>query len=153
MGQVRTRRKQRGQIFLLLAILIPVLIVFAGFAIDLGLAYITKTTLSKAVDAAALAAMRNLSQGQNTAKTIAQNEFNVAAGTGDRKSAALRQILGTGFAAPLIPARNEMIFANYIFRPRSDLVFSAEYRRLRTYEITGAPDRAGQVGLSVGFLF
>lgn len=77
MGQVRTRRKQRGQIFLLLAILIPVLIVFAGFAIDLGLAYITKTTLSKAVDAAALAAMRNLSQGQNTAKTIAQNEFNV----------------------------------------------------------------------------
>jgi hypothetical protein len=83
----------------------------------------------------------------------AQNEFNVAAGTGDRKAAALRQILGTGFAAPLIPARNEMMFANYIFRPRSDLVFSAEYRRLRTYEIRGAPDRAGQVGLSVGFLF
>jgi hypothetical protein len=83
----------------------------------------------------------------------AQNEFNVAAGTGDRKAAALRQILGTNFAAPLIPARNEMVFANYIFRPRSDLVFSAEYRRLRTYEVTGAPDRAGQVGLSVGFLF
>jgi hypothetical protein len=83
----------------------------------------------------------------------AQNEFNVAAGTGDRKAAALRQILGTGIAAPLIPARNEMMFANYIFRPRSDLVFSAEYRRLRTYEIRGAPDRAGQVGLSVGFLF
>jgi hypothetical protein len=83
----------------------------------------------------------------------AQNEFNVAAGTGGRKSAALRQILGTSFASPLIPARNEMMFANYIFRPRSDLVFSAEYRRLRTYEITGAPDRAGQVGLAVGFLF
>jgi hypothetical protein len=83
----------------------------------------------------------------------AENEFNVAAGTGGRKSAALREILGTGFSTPLIPARNEMIFANYIFRPRSDLVFSAEYRRLRTYEITGAPDRAGQVGLSVGFLF
>jgi hypothetical protein len=83
----------------------------------------------------------------------AENEFNVAAGSGGRKSAALRQIFGTGFSTPLIPARNEMIFANYIFRPRSDLVFSAEYRRLRTYEVTGAPDRAGQVGLSVGFLF
>jgi hypothetical protein len=83
----------------------------------------------------------------------AQNEFNVAAGTGGRKSAALRQILGTSFPAPLIPARNEMIFANYIFRPRSDLVFSAEYRRIRTYEVTGAPDSAGQVGLALGFLF
>lgn len=83
----------------------------------------------------------------------AQNEFNVAAGTGGRKSAALRQILGGSVAAPLIPARNDMLFANYIFRPRSDLVFSAEYRRLRTYEITRAVDRAGQVGLAVGFLF
>lgn len=83
----------------------------------------------------------------------ARNEFNVAAGTGDRKSAALRQILSMNFVPALIPARNEMIFANYIFRPRSDLLFSAEYRRIRTYEVAGAPDRAGQVGLAVGFLF
>jgi len=46
-----------------------------------------------------------------------------------------------------------MIFANYIFRPRSDLLFSAEYRRLRTYEVRGSPDTAGQLGLAVGFLF
>lgn len=83
----------------------------------------------------------------------AQHEFNVAAGTGARNSAALRQALATSFPAPLIPARNEMIFANYIFRPRSDLVFSAEYRRLRTYEVNGGPERAGQVGLALGFLF
>jgi len=86
-------------------------------------------------------------------KWDAQNEFNVAAGTGGRNSAELRQALGTSFPAPLIPARNEMMFANYIFRPRSDLVFSAEYRRIRTYEVTGTPDIAGQVGLAVGFLF
>jgi hypothetical protein len=83
----------------------------------------------------------------------AQHEFNVAAGTGGRNSAALRQALGTSFPTPLIPARNEMFFANYIFRPRSDLVFSAEYRRIRTYEVTGGPDVAGQVGLALGFLF
>jgi hypothetical protein len=86
-------------------------------------------------------------------KWNAQHEFNVAAGTGERNSAALREALGTTFPAPLIPARNEMIYGNYIFRPRSDLVFSAEYRRLRTYEITGSPNSAGQVGLAVGFLF
>lgn len=86
-------------------------------------------------------------------KLNARNEFNVAAGTGGRNSASLRQALSASFPAPLIPARNEMIFANYIFRPRSDLVFSAEYRRFRTYEANGTPDIAGQVGLAFGFLF
>jgi hypothetical protein len=82
-----------------------------------------------------------------------QHEFNVAAGTGGRNSAALRQALISNFQPQLVPARNQMMFANYIFRPRSDLLFSAEYRRLRTYEITGSPDSAGQFGLAIGFLF
>ncbi|HLZ93149.1 MAG TPA: hypothetical protein VKQ28_15680 [Candidatus Acidoferrum sp.] len=82
-----------------------------------------------------------------------RNEFNVAAGTGGRNSAGLRQALGASFPAPFLPARNEMMFANYIFRPRSDLVFSAEYRRIRTYEINGGPDIASQIGLALGFLF
>ena len=86
-------------------------------------------------------------------KWNAQHEFNVAAGTGGRNSAALRQALTSNFQSPLIPARNQMMFANYIFRPRSDLLFSAEYRRLRTYEINGSPDSAGQFGLALGFLF
>jgi hypothetical protein len=86
-------------------------------------------------------------------KVNTRNEFNVAAGTGGRNSASLRQALSASFPAPLIPARNEMMFANYIFRPRSDLVFSAEYRRIRTYEVNGTPDIASQVGLALGFLF
>lgn len=86
-------------------------------------------------------------------KLDARSEFNVAAGTGERKSADLRQAaLGNAFVTS-VPARNEMIFVNYIFRPRSDLLFSAEYRRFRTYEVNGAPDIAGQVGLALGFLF
>jgi hypothetical protein len=85
-------------------------------------------------------------------KLNARNEFNTAAGTGGRNSADLRQIL-TYSPGNLIPARNEMFFVNYIFKPRSDLVFSTEYRRFRTYEVQGAPDIAGQIGLAVGFLF
>jgi hypothetical protein len=46
-----------------------------------------------------------------------------------------------------------MIFANYIVHPRSNLLFSAEYRRLRTYPLLGAPAVAGQIGLAAGFLF
>ena len=82
-----------------------------------------------------------------------RNEFNVGAGTGGRNSSGLRQALLYNFQLPLIPARNQMIFGNYIFRPRSDLLFSAEYRRLRTYETIGSPDSAGQLGLAIGFLF
>jgi hypothetical protein len=86
-------------------------------------------------------------------KVDARNEFNVAAGTGGRNSADLRAAALSNFFLGSVPARNQMLFANYIFRPRSDLLFSAEYRRLRTYEITGAPNSAGQIGLAVGFLF
>jgi predicted porin len=46
-----------------------------------------------------------------------------------------------------------MLFANYIFKPRSDVLFSVEYRRLRTYDVTGPADAANQLGLAVGFLF
>ena len=59
----------------LLTILIPILIVFVGLAIDFGLAYVTKTTLSKSVDAASLAAMRTLSQGETQATAAAQSAF------------------------------------------------------------------------------
>jgi hypothetical protein len=82
-----------------------------------------------------------------------RNEFNLAAGTGGRNSARLRDIVASDPSVSFIPARNQMLFANYIFKPRSDLLFSAEYRRLRTYEVTGSPDTAGQFGLAVGFLF
>jgi len=57
------RKSGRGQIFWLLMAALPVLIGFVGLGIDLGLAYVTKTTLSKAVDSAALTAMKNVSQG------------------------------------------------------------------------------------------
>lgn len=85
-------------------------------------------------------------------KLNARNEFNAAAGTGGRQSADLRNILRYS-PVILIPARNQMLFVNYTFKPRSDLVFSTEYRRFRTYEVLGGPDTAGQVGLAVGFLF
>lgn len=86
-------------------------------------------------------------------KVDARNEFNVAAGTGGRNSAGLRAAIAQNPFLASIPARNQMFFVNYIFRPRSDLLFSAEYRRLRTYTVSRGPDTAGQLGLAVGFLF
>jgi Flp pilus assembly protein TadG len=69
------RQPRNGQALALFIIAVPVLLMFAGLAIDFGLAYVTKTTLSRAVDAAALAAMRNVNQGQAEAIAIGQSAF------------------------------------------------------------------------------
>jgi len=50
-------------------------------------------------------------------------------------------------------ARNQSALVNFIYRPRSDLLFSTEYRRLRTFSILGNSDSADQINLSVGVLF
>jgi Flp pilus assembly protein TadG len=70
------RSKQRGQTVVLLAVSLPVLVLSLALAIDVGFAYVTKAKLSKAVDAACLTAMRNLAQGQTTAKALAVSSFN-----------------------------------------------------------------------------
>jgi hypothetical protein len=40
-----------------------------------------------------------------------------------------------------------------IYRPRSDLLFSAEYRHLTTYTITEGGNNAGHLNLMMGILF
>jgi len=80
------RRVERAQIFLLFALSLPVLILFVGLAVDLGFAFVTRANLSKAVDAAALAAMRNINQGQAQATAIAQSAFNTNYGSGIGRS-------------------------------------------------------------------
>jgi hypothetical protein len=41
---------------------------------------------------------------------------------------------------------------NFVYRPRSDLLFSGEYRHLRTTQI-GSLDTADQVNMTMGVLF
>jgi len=72
----RSRNRDRGQIIILLAIGLTVMLMFMALSIDVGFAYVTRAKLSKAVDAACLSAMKNLSQGQAMARTLAQNTFN-----------------------------------------------------------------------------
>jgi hypothetical protein len=50
-------------------------------------------------------------------------------------------------------AKNQGSFVNMIYRPRSDLLFSAEYRHLTTYTITEGGNNAGQLNLMMGVLF
>ena len=52
-----------------------------------------------------------------------------------------------------ILGRNRGCLGNVVFRPRSDLVLSAEFRRLRTFPVYSSSSVTNQVNLSVGILF
>jgi Flp pilus assembly protein TadG len=70
------RGNQRGQILPMFVVLLPVLLLFVGLTLDFGVAYVTKSALSRAADAAALAGMRNIKLGQSEATTLATAAFN-----------------------------------------------------------------------------
>lgn len=80
----KSRRTGHGQLIVLFAMTLPVLILFVGLAIDFGFAFVEKTSLSKAVDAAALAGMRNIDAkaGGPTPTQYALSAFNTNYGTG-----------------------------------------------------------------------
>jgi len=53
---------------------------------------------------------------------------------------------------PQLLSSNRSEMMNFIFRPRSDLLVSGEYRHLRTSQI-GAINTADQVNVVMGVLF
>jgi hypothetical protein len=91
--------------------------------------------------------------GQLKYRVNTRNEMNFAGGYGGLNSTGLRAMSLTDPNFATIPARNQTFLANYILRPRSDLLFSVEYRHLRTFNTNGAPDEADVVGLAAGFQF
>jgi hypothetical protein len=50
-------------------------------------------------------------------------------------------------------ARNRSSLVNFVYRPRSDVLLSLEYHRIRTFRIYGQSDRADQVNLTMGVVF
>jgi hypothetical protein len=80
-------------------------------------------------------------------------EFNGAFGLDNSYAADLRAFpFPQAYGDPSL-ARNSAGLVNVIFRPRSDLLFSAEYRHLKTYMINSGPDSASHLNLMMGVLF
>lgn len=50
-------------------------------------------------------------------------------------------------------AQNRSAFVNFVYRPRSNLLFSSEYRYLQTFQIDQGSQTSGQVNLMMGVLF
>ena len=80
-------------------------------------------------------------------------EFNVAAGQDNVLSRDLRwapQVIGE-YAT--VFARNRTGFANMVYRPKSNLLLSVEYRKIWTWRYIGPGDRADQVNVAAGVSF
>ncbi len=79
-------KNERGQTILIYALVVPILILFAGFAIDAGILYVVKAKLGTAVDGATLTGMKNLGSNtaaaQATASTLAADMFTANYGSG-----------------------------------------------------------------------
>ena len=50
-------------------------------------------------------------------------------------------------------ARNQNVYANFVYRPKSYLVFSTEYRQLRSWPVTGERNQNRILGWAAGYLF
>jgi Flp pilus assembly protein TadG len=79
--RVRLLSREDGQVILWLAFGLPVLILFAAMAIDMGVIYQQKAKLSNAVDSAVLTGAKNYRQGVTVAQTYATDMFQANFGT------------------------------------------------------------------------
>ncbi len=80
-------------------------------------------------------------------------EFNAAFGMDNPYAADLKYFQYPQSYGDATLARNQGSFVNMIYRPRSDLLFSAEYRHLTTYSLTDGGNGAGHLNLMMGVLF
>jgi len=86
-------------------------------------------------------------------KATPKLEFNAAFGQDNPYAADLRLFpQGQAYISAEL-ARNQSAFANVIYRPRSDLLFSAEYRHLKTFAIDDSFYTADHMNLMMGILF
>jgi hypothetical protein len=80
-------------------------------------------------------------------------EFNGAFGEDSPYLADLRYFPNpVSYGDPTL-TRNQGTMVNFIYRPRSDLLFSAEYRHLKTFSIDNGAYNADHINLVMGVLF
>jgi hypothetical protein len=80
-------------------------------------------------------------------------ELNGAVALDDAFTANIRGFAVDQENGGAILGRNRGALGNLVFRPRSDLVFSAELRRLQTFPVYSDIRTTNQVNLAVGILF
>jgi len=80
-------------------------------------------------------------------------EFNGAFGLDSPYAADVRTYPVSPNYVPSLLLQNRSAMVNFIYRPRSDLLFSGEYRYLRTFDLDAGSPTSEQVNLMMGILF
>jgi len=86
-------------------------------------------------------------------KPTAKLEFNAAFGQDNPFAGELRRFPDSQSFYGVLLSRNRTPLVNFIYQLRSDILFSAEYRRLRTFELDHGSNSADHISLSVGYAF
>ncbi len=86
-------------------------------------------------------------------KATSKLQFNGAFGLDNPYAGDLREYRGNTTLYPVPLSKNQSGFVNFIYQPRSDIVFSLEYRRLKTFTLDSSANSANVVNLSVGYIF
>lgn len=86
-------------------------------------------------------------------KATPKLQFNGAFGQDNPFASDLRNFGGNGSYYGVLFSRNQSALVNFIYQPRSDFMFSLEYRRLNTFILDSNPNSANVVNFSVGYIF
>ncbi len=86
-------------------------------------------------------------------KATSKLEFNGAFGLDNPYAADMRENGGgqTYYPSPL--SKNLSAMGNFLYHPKSDIVLSLEYRRLKTYTLDSNANAANILSISVGYIF
>ena len=80
-------------------------------------------------------------------------QFNSAFGLDNPFSYQLRAFGSNLGPYSQIYSKNQSGLVNFIYQPRSDLLFSFEYRRIWTLQLDGTSNTANHLNLSMGYIF
>jgi hypothetical protein len=86
-------------------------------------------------------------------KATAKLQFNGAFGLDNPFASDMRQNGGSQTYYPNPLSKNQTVMTNFLYQPKSDIVLSLEYRRLKTYTLDSNANSANVIDMSVGYIF
>lgn len=86
-------------------------------------------------------------------KPVAKFEINGALGIDNPFVSELRRFPTTDSYYDVSLSKNVSPFVNFIYQLRSDVLFSVEYRHLKTYELENDAYSASHINVSLGYIF
>lgn len=86
-------------------------------------------------------------------KPTSKFEINGAFGDDSPFASTLRRFSANPIYSNSLLSKNLTPLVNFIYKPRSDLVFSLEYKHLKTFTLDSNPNAANNINLVVGYIF